>query len=98
MRAFAQIDKRGVGVLSEAFKQLPSLVWLGPSVGLSLTTALELIALLGIIVSFLQIVYKSFRDFWFYLLLFVLYFSIFQVFITLKYIFDKYLIKLSINR
>ncbi|CAG2175102.1 unnamed protein product, partial [Oppiella nova] len=79
VRAFAQLDKRGSTALVDAFRQVPSLVWLGPTIGLSLTSALEVIALMGIVVSFLQLVLKSFRDFWWYSLSLVLYFSIYQV-------------------
>ena len=80
MRAFAQLDQRGASALVEAMKRLPSLVWMGPSLGLSFTSTLEIIALTGIVISFLQIVFKVFREFWMYSLLFVLYFSIYQVF------------------
>jgi hypothetical protein len=80
VRAFAQIDKRGLDLaLNQALKQLPSLVWLGPSIGLSFTSTLEIIALIGIIVSFIQLIFGSFRDFSMYSLLLVLYFSIYQV-------------------
>ncbi|CAG2115959.1 unnamed protein product, partial [Medioppia subpectinata] len=79
VRAFAQMDKRGASAIVEAFKRVPSLVWLGPSIGLSFASTLEIVALSGIVISFLGLITKRFRDFWSYSLLFVLYFSIYQV-------------------
>ncbi|XP_054159752.1 lipase maturation factor 2-like [Oppia nitens] len=79
VRAFAQLDKRGMSGLAEASKQMPSLVWLGPSLGLSLNTTVELVALLGTVISFLQLIYKPLRNFWTYCLVVGLYFSLYQI-------------------
>ena len=79
VRAFAQLDKRGLSALVTAFSQVPSLVWLGPSIGLSLNTTLDLISLFGILISFLQLLWPGLRTTSFYAIQFVLYFSLYQV-------------------
>ncbi|KAI1297279.1 Lipase maturation factor 2 [Halotydeus destructor] len=79
LKAFAQIDERGLPGIDAAMKSKPSLVWLAPKLGISLSSMMELICLVGILASFTGVVSSSFRTSASYLVLYMLYYSCFQV-------------------
>ncbi|XP_077994888.1 lipase maturation factor 2-like [Glandiceps talaboti] len=65
--------------VQDAFKNQPTLLWLTPSIGLDLDTAMDFICLLGIIISFICMISSTLRDTFNFTLLWVLYLSMYQV-------------------
>lgn len=60
-------------------KDIPTLLWLAPVIGLDVPLMMDFIALLGIIISFGCMVWGRMRDMTNFTLLWMLYFSLFQV-------------------
>lgn len=65
--------------LTDLNEYAPSLVWTVAARGASLTTSMEIITLAGVLVSLLQLVFSAYRTSPFYMLQFILYFSIASV-------------------
>uniref|UniRef100_A0A8C5PYW2 Lipase maturation factor n=1 Tax=Leptobrachium leishanense TaxID=445787 RepID=A0A8C5PYW2_9ANUR len=65
--------------LLELMKDSPTLLWLGPSVGLDTELGMELICLLGALLSLGAVLFQRLRDSLVFLLLWVLYLSLYQV-------------------
>ncbi|XP_053572284.1 lipase maturation factor 2 [Bombina bombina] len=63
----------------EQLKDSPTLLWLGPQLGLDTEQGLELICLLGALLSLGALLFRRFRDSLVFLLLWVLYLSVYQV-------------------
>ncbi|CAN8003854.1 unnamed protein product [Ixodes pacificus] len=59
--------------------QLPTLLWLAPNFGLKVSTMMEFLGLLGIVMSFIATIWSRFRDCINFALLWILYFSLYQV-------------------
>ncbi|EEC00253.1 lipase maturation factor, putative, partial [Ixodes scapularis] len=59
--------------------QLPTLLWLAPNFGLKVSTMMEFLGLLGILMSFIATIWSRFRDCINFALLWILYFSLYQV-------------------
>lgn len=59
--------------------KLPTLLWLAPNFGLKVSTMMEFIALLGTVISFVASIWSRFRDCFSFFLLWILYFSLYQV-------------------
>lgn len=81
VRAVIPIDSntRPPQDLAKRAAQQPSLVWLAPNFGLKVATMAEFLALLGVVMSLLACVSSRFRDCINYALLWILYFSLYQV-------------------
>ncbi|XP_067129726.1 lipase maturation factor 2-like isoform X2 [Centruroides vittatus] len=60
-------------------RELPTLLWLAPLFGLDAPLMMEFLTLLGIIISFGGVVWNRLRDCTNYALLWMIYFSVFQV-------------------
>lgn len=60
-------------------RELPTLLWLAPLFGLDAPSMMEFLTLLGIIISFGGVVWNRLRDCTNYALLWMLYFSVYQV-------------------
>lgn len=69
--------------LLEQFQASPSLLWLGPSLGLEPQHALELICVLGVVLGLGAVLLGTLRDSLIYLCLWALYLSIYNVSIDL---------------
>nr|XP_055047173.1 lipase maturation factor 2-like [Misgurnus anguillicaudatus] len=67
------------GSLLEQFQASPSLLWLGSSLGLEPQQALELICLVGVVLSLGAVLFGLLRDSLIYLCLWALYLSIYNV-------------------
>ncbi|KPP65388.1 lipase maturation factor 2-like [Scleropages formosus] len=65
--------------LAELLQDTPTLLWLCPQLGLDIQQGLELICLLGILLSFGAMVLQPLRDSMVFLCLWVLYLSLYQV-------------------
>ncbi|XP_061203097.1 lipase maturation factor 2 isoform X1 [Neopsephotus bourkii] len=65
--------------LWEQFRAFPTLLWLGPSLGLDTELGMELLCLLGVLCSFGALLLEPLRDSLLFALLWVLYFSLYQV-------------------
>ncbi|XP_065306375.1 lipase maturation factor 2-like [Dermacentor albipictus] len=65
--------------LAQQAAERPSLIWLAPNFGLKVATMAEFLAFLGIVMSFMACVSSRFRDCINFALLWILYFSIYQV-------------------
>ncbi|XP_075713713.1 lipase maturation factor 2 [Rhinoderma darwinii] len=65
--------------LWEQLKDSPTLLWLGPRVGLDTEQGMELICLLGAVLSLGALLFNCLRDSLVFLLLWILYLSIYQV-------------------
>ncbi|XP_050040711.1 lipase maturation factor 2-like [Dermacentor andersoni] len=65
--------------LAQRAAERPSLIWLAPNFGLKVATMAEFLAFLGIVMSFMACVSSRFRDCINFALLWILYFSIYQV-------------------
>ncbi|XP_063782718.1 lipase maturation factor 2 isoform X2 [Pseudophryne corroboree] len=63
----------------EQLKDSPTLLWLGPPLGLDTEQGMELICLLGALLSLGALVFNCFRDSLVFLLLWILYLSLYQV-------------------
>ncbi|KAH1186422.1 lipase maturation factor 2 [Mauremys mutica] len=63
----------------EQLRDSPTLLWLGPRLGLDTEQGMELLCLLGILTSFGALVLEPLRDSLVFLLLWVLYLSLYQV-------------------
>ena len=61
------------------FMEQPSLLRFGSEYGLAVADAMDLTCLMGIIVSILIILYKSFRTTFFFSVLWILYGSVYEV-------------------
>lgn len=79
VHSYAQLDKRGLSVLDEVLESKPSLVWLAPKLGLNFDLMLDLVALSGIIVSSFVIISSKAKNPLLFGLLYILYFSLYQV-------------------
>uniref|UniRef100_A0A2R5LLL9 Lipase maturation factor n=1 Tax=Ornithodoros turicata TaxID=34597 RepID=A0A2R5LLL9_9ACAR len=78
IRAILPVDT-SKGASHQQITKLPTLLWLAPNFGLKVSTMMEFIALLGTVLSFVASVWSRFRDCFSFLLLWVLYFSLYQV-------------------
>ncbi|XP_069835840.1 lipase maturation factor 2 isoform X2 [Dendropsophus ebraccatus] len=65
--------------LWEQLKDSPTLLWLGPRLGLDTEQGMELICLLGALLSFGALLFNCLRDSIIFLLLWILYLSLYQV-------------------
>ncbi|KAM9582383.1 lipase maturation factor 2 isoform 2-T2 [Guaruba guarouba] len=65
--------------LWEQLRDFPTLLWLGPSLGLDTELAMELLCLLGVLCSFGALLLEPLRDSLLFALLWVLYLSLYQV-------------------
>ncbi|CAI9582626.1 unnamed protein product [Staurois parvus] len=63
----------------EQLKDSPTLLWLGPRVGLDTEQGMELICLLGVLLSVGALLFSVLRDSLVFLLLWILYLSVYQV-------------------
>lgn len=63
----------------EQLRDSPTLLWLGPKLGLDTQQGMELIALIGALLSLLSTLTHRLRDCWVYLCLWILYLSLYQV-------------------
>ncbi|XP_018416251.1 PREDICTED: lipase maturation factor 2 [Nanorana parkeri] len=63
----------------EQLKDSPTLLWLGPSVGLDTEQGMELICLLGVLLSVGALLFSFLRDSLVFLLLWIFYLSVYQV-------------------
>lgn len=70
----------------DLYARTPSLVWPLADSGLSLVSALEVITLAGVIISLLQVFLSSLRIAPYYVLLFMLYYSITSVSLSLSFV------------
>ncbi|KFM58155.1 Lipase maturation factor 2, partial [Stegodyphus mimosarum] len=77
-RAIISIEA-GADVVHQKAKEIPTLLWLAPALGIDVPLMMDLIALLGIVVSFGCMVWGRMRDMTNFTLLWMLYFSLFQV-------------------
>ncbi|CAH2275349.1 lipase maturation factor 2 [Pelobates cultripes] len=76
--AWKMLRFSGKGLL-EQLKDAPTLLWLGPYVGLDTEQGMELICLLGALLSLGALLFRCFRDSLVFLLLWILYLSLYQV-------------------
>lgn len=65
--------------LREQLRDAPTLLWLGPRLGLDTEQGMELLCLLGVLASFGALVCDRLRDALVFLLLWALYLSLYQV-------------------
>ncbi|KAM6095245.1 lipase maturation factor 2 isoform 2-T2 [Chlamydotis macqueenii] len=65
--------------LWEQLRDLPTLLWLGPRLGLDTELGMELLCLLGVLASFGALLFEALRDCLLFALLWVLYLSLYQV-------------------
>lgn len=65
--------------MEENFWNKPTLLWFTPRLGLDTETGMELLCLVGMLLSLLAMSLKSFRDSITFLILWFLYFSLYQV-------------------
>ncbi|XP_033918832.1 lipase maturation factor 2 [Melopsittacus undulatus] len=65
--------------LWEQFRDFPTLLWLGPKLGLDTELGMELLCLLGVLCSFGALLLEPLRDSLVFAFLWVLYFSLYQV-------------------
>ncbi|XP_054705195.1 lipase maturation factor 2 [Grus americana] len=65
--------------LWEQLRDFPTLLWLGPRLGLDTELGMELLCLLGVLASFGALLFESLRDSLLFALLRVLYLSLYQV-------------------
>ncbi|XP_073435385.1 lipase maturation factor 2 [Dendrobates tinctorius] len=65
--------------LWDQLKDSPTLLWLGPQLGLDTEQGIELICLLGAVLSLGALLFNCFRDSLIFLLLWILYLSLYQV-------------------
>ncbi|XP_037507722.1 lipase maturation factor 2 [Rhipicephalus sanguineus] len=81
VRSVIPIDShtKPVQELAKRAAERPSLIWLAPNFGLKVATMAEFLAFLGIVMSFMACVSARFRDCINFALLWILYFSIYQV-------------------
>ncbi|XP_055935289.1 lipase maturation factor 2-like [Argiope bruennichi] len=77
-RAIISIEE-GADVVKKKAEQMPTLLWLAPALGIDVPLMMDLIALLGIVVSFGSMVWGRMRDMANFTLLWILYFSLFQI-------------------
>lgn len=77
--AASQAGKNSSASFADLFKISPSFVWILCDYGLSLTSALESIAIVGALIAFLQLFIVSLRNASYYFLLFTLYYSVVNV-------------------
>lgn len=73
------ISEAGADIIHQKAKDIPSLLWLAPVIGIDVPLMMDFIALLGIIISFVSMVWGRMRDMTNFTLLWMLYFSLFQV-------------------
>ncbi|GFT50547.1 lipase maturation factor 2 [Nephila pilipes] len=71
--------ENGADVVKKKAEEIPTLLWLAPALGIDVNLMMDLIALLGIIVSFGSMVWGRMRDMANFTLLWILYFSLFQI-------------------
>lgn len=69
----------GADVMHQKAKDIPTLLWLAPVIGIDVPLMMDFIALLGILISFGSMVWGRMRDMTNFTLLWMLYFSLFQV-------------------
>ncbi|GIY65577.1 lipase maturation factor 2 [Caerostris darwini] len=69
----------GAEVVKKKAEEIPTLLWLAPTLGIDVPLMMDLIALLGIIISFGSMVWGRMRDMANFTLLWMLYFSLFQI-------------------
>lgn len=81
VRAVVPIDShtKPVKEVADMAARRPTLMWLAANFGLKVATMAEFLALLGVIMSFLACISLRFRDCINYALLWILYFSLYQV-------------------
>jgi hypothetical protein len=72
---FPALDTSLIGL----FKKKPTLLWLSPSLGLDTGSGMEFLCLIGIILSMVLLVSQRCRDCLGFFVLWLLYFSLFQV-------------------
>ncbi|XP_077120447.1 lipase maturation factor 2 [Ranitomeya variabilis] len=65
--------------LWEQLKDSPTLLWLGPQLGLDTEQGIELLCILGAVLSLGALLFNCFRDSLIFLLLWILYLSLYQV-------------------
>ncbi|XP_070554416.1 lipase maturation factor 2-like [Ptychodera flava] len=63
----------------DSFKKLPTLLWFAPRIGLDIDTTMDLICLLGIAISLISMISKTLRDTCSFVIMWFLYFSMYQV-------------------
>ncbi|KAG8192356.1 hypothetical protein JTE90_029090 [Oedothorax gibbosus] len=66
-------------VVKKRAEEIPTLLWLAPALGIDVPLMMDLVALLGIVVSFGSMVWGRMRDMANFTLLWILYFSLFQI-------------------
>lgn len=71
-------------------KDIPTLLWLAPMIGIDVALMMDFIALLGILISFGSMVWGRMRDMTNFTLLWMLYFSLYQVIIIHSILHNKY--------
>ncbi|XP_042907628.1 lipase maturation factor 2 [Parasteatoda tepidariorum] len=69
----------GAEVIKKKAEQVPTLLWLAPALGIDVHLMMDLIALLGMVISFGSMVWGRMRDICNFTLLWILYFSLFQI-------------------
>lgn len=79
VHSLIQFNERGYAGIEEAIKTLPSFLWFAPQLGLNFDLMLDLLALGGAIVAALVIIFPSAKNCANFLLLYLLYYSLFQV-------------------
>ncbi|XP_012264453.2 lipase maturation factor 2-like [Athalia rosae] len=77
--ARAQLDSRGGNTLSQQIKQKPTLLWLAPYVSLNTEYMLDVLAILGIVLSFTGFISQRFCTAPVFAGLWSLYYSLYQV-------------------
>ncbi|CAN7998984.1 unnamed protein product [Ixodes hexagonus] len=78
VRAVVPVDTNP-RIAQQKAHQLPTLLWLAPNFGLKVSTMMEFLGLLGITMSFIATIWSRFRDCINFALLWILYFSLYQV-------------------
>lgn len=77
--ARTQLDLKGKSSLWQQFNQKPTFLWFAPYLGLNVEYMLDVLALLGTLISFLGFISQRFCISPVFLLLWSLYFSIYQI-------------------
>ena len=65
--------------IEENFWRKPTLLWLTPKLGLDTQTGMELLCLVGMLLSMLAMSFRSWRDSITFFVLWFLYYSLYQV-------------------
>ncbi|XP_008550546.1 lipase maturation factor 2 [Microplitis demolitor] len=77
--ARTQLDFKGKPSLLQKFSQKPTLAWFAPYLGLNVEYTLDVIALLGAVISFLGFISQRFCTWPIFMALWSLYYSLYQV-------------------